>query len=150
MQVIETIEIAKPKEAVWQAITDIANADKMISAIIKLEVLENPESELVGFKWQETREMFGKEAKEIMWVTDAVENDFYCVRAESHGCVYLSKLSVEDTPSGCKLSMEFSAESQTLMAKIMSFLMARMMRNMMSKELQRDLNDIKTHLEKTS
>lgn len=87
MQVSTSIKISKPKENVWKAITDIENSAGMISSIISIDVLEKPEVGFLGFKWKETRKMFGKEATEIMWVTDSVENKYYSTRAESHGSV---------------------------------------------------------------
>jgi len=42
-----------------------------------IEVLEKPDAGFVGFKWKETRKMFGKEATEIMWITDSVENEYF-------------------------------------------------------------------------
>jgi len=46
MQVSTSIEISKPKENVWKAITDIENSAGMISSIIATDVLEKPQ---VGF-----------------------------------------------------------------------------------------------------
>ena len=87
MEVSTSIEISKPKENAWKAITDIENSPGRISNIISIDVLVQPEDGFVGFKWKETRKMFGKEATEVMWVTDSVENDYYVTRAESHGSV---------------------------------------------------------------
>lgn len=42
----------------------------MVSGIISLNILHQPEDGLVGLKWEETRKMFGKEASETMWITD--------------------------------------------------------------------------------
>ena len=55
-------QIRAPKEAVWKTISDIERSVATVSAIQKIEVLERPEDGLVGFKWRETRAMFGKEA----------------------------------------------------------------------------------------
>lgn len=142
-----SIEISKPKADVWKAVTDIPNAVGMISAIISLEVLENPEAGLVGFKWKETRKMFGKEATEIMWITEAAENEYYSTRAESHGSVYKTRLSLNDDDGNTRLTMAFTGEPQTRGAKIISFVMGGVMKGSMEKELQKDLVDIRNFVE---
>ena len=87
------VDIDAPKNAVWHAISDIENAATNIDGIQKIEVLERPAAGLVGLKWKETRKMFGKEATETMWITEAVENDYYQAHAESCGCHYISTSS---------------------------------------------------------
>ena len=82
----QQVTISAPKQAVWKVITALENGAETISGIEQIEILEQPENGLVGLKWRETRTLFGKTATEIMWITDAVDNDFYTTRAESHGC----------------------------------------------------------------
>ena len=147
MQCSTSIEISKPKADVWKAVTDIPNAVGMISGILSVEVLENPEAGLVGFKWKETRKMFGKEATEIMWITDAADNEYYCTRAESHGSVYKTRLSLNDDDGNTRLTMAFTGEPQTMGAKILSFVMGGFMKGSMEKELRKDLTDIKNFVE---
>lgn len=147
MRCSTSIEISKPRADVWNAVTDIPNAVGMISGIISVEVLENPEAGLVGFKWKETRKMFGKEATEIMWITDAVENEYYCTRAESHGSVYKTRLSLDENDGNTLLTMSFTGEPQTMGAKILSFVMGGFMKGSMEKELQKDLVDIRNFVE---
>ena len=91
--------------------------------------------------------MFGKEATETMWITDYKENEFYQTRAESHGSVYVSKLSLEESGNHTKLTMSFSAEGQKFFVKIISFCMGFLLKGTMKKAVVKDLNDIKTHLE---
>jgi hypothetical protein len=149
MEVSVEVEIAKTKEQVWQAITDIDHCMGMISGILAVEILHRPESGLVGLKWQETRMMFGKEASEIMWITDAVENQFYCTRAESHGSIYLTRMAVRDNGDGqSMLTMSFNGQGQSIMVKVLSALMSPFMKASMKKMLLDDLNQIKTFVEK--
>jgi len=91
--------------------------------------------------------MFGKEATETMWITDYVENEYYQTRAESHGSIYTSRLSIERVGKNTKLAMSFSAEAQTFFVKIFSLCMGFIIKGSMKKALIKDLNDIKTHLE---
>ena len=91
--------------------------------------------------------MFGKEATEVMWITDYAENEFYQTRAESHGSVYISRLSVERIESCTKLTMSFTSEAQTFFVKILSFSMGFLVKGSMKKALMKDLNDIKAYVE---
>ncbi len=143
------IEIAKPKEVIWAVITNIENSSNIISGIISLQILNQPEKGLVGLKWKEIRQMFGKEASETMWITESVENEYYCTRAESHGSVYITKLSLNETGSNTVLNMSFTAEAQTLFVKIVSACMGFFIKNSMKKALLKDLEDIKKYVEKS-
>ena len=147
MQINVSTEINCAKEQVWQAITDIDNCENMINAIIDLTVLERPETGLVGLKWTETREIFGKEASETMWITEAVEGQYYCTRAENCGAVYLTKMAVTETDGTTRLSMSFSGQSMTFIGKLISGLMGLLMKKSLIKMLEKDLQDIKQHLE---
>ena len=148
MTVIVQIEIDKPMDVVWNAITDIENCEHMISGILKINVLHKPEQGLVGLKWEETREMFGKSATETMWITDAVDNEYYSTHAESHGSVYITRLSLEDSGSGTRLKMAFTGKAQTVVAKLLAFLMSPLITRSIKKALLQDLQDIKAFVEK--
>jgi len=147
MELSVFVNIEKPLEDVWKVITNFKDCPTFIESIIKLEILEEPKDTLIGFKWKETRVMFGKEATETMWITNYEVNKFYQTRAESHGSIYISKLSLEPTEDRTQLTMSFSAKAQTLIAKIMSSLMGFAIKGSMEKALMKDLNDIKSHLE---
>lgn len=141
--------IQAPKAAVWDVVTDFENAADRISAIEELEVLERPESGLEGFKWKESRTMFGKTAEETMWITEAVENSHYKTRAESHGCIYRSTISVAGEGESTVLKMDFSGEATSFMGKIMSGLMGWVFKGSMRKAMLQDLTDLKGVIEKS-
>ncbi|WP_394225057.1 SRPBCC family protein [Pseudoalteromonas spongiae] len=147
MEINVSTEINCAKEQVWKAITDIGNCKNMIDAIIDLTVLERPETGLVGLKWTETREMFGKEASETMWITEAVEGQYYCTRAENCGAVYLTKMAVAEDNGKTVLMMSFSSESMSFIGKVFSALMGLLMKKSLVKMLEKDLQDIKQYLE---
>jgi len=150
MQTQASIVINSSKEKVWQAIKDIENYQSMISAIMKINILNKPEEGLVGLKWEETREMFGKEAMETMWVTEAVENENYCTRAENHGAVYLTRLSLKSQGDVTELTTTFTGEAENIVTKILSVLMDIFIKGSLKKALLKDLEDIKAHVEKST
>ena len=142
------VSIDATREQIWHIITDIGNSADVISGISKVETLEKPENGLVGLKWRETRTMFGKEATEVMWITDAVENESYRTRAESHGAIYRTEMKVLQSDNASILSMTFNGTPRTLVARFMWALMGFMFRNSTKKARQQDLNDIKKAAER--
>ncbi len=148
MIVESQVTINGTKAAVWKVITAIESATETISGIEQVEVLEQPENGLVGLKWRETRTLFGKTATEEMWITDAVDNEFYRTRAESHGCVYVSTMSISGNNDGCTLTMSHQAKPQSLVAKLLSFPMGFVFKGAFRKAMLQDLNDIRAAVEK--
>ncbi|NOT09859.1 MAG: SRPBCC family protein [Gemmatimonadales bacterium] len=147
MQITTSVIIQAPKEAVWKAVTDIENAAKRISAIESVEVLEKPERGMVGFKWKETRTMMGKTATEIMWVTEAVELEFYRTRAESHGAIYICGIELKESGGATELTMRFDGQPVTLFAKVFWACLGFMFVGATKKALNKDLQDIKAYVE---
>lgn len=135
--------IKSDKTTIWKIISDIKNSAENIEAINKIEILEEASEGLSGLKWRETRTMFGKEATEVMWITESEVNKFYQTRAESHGAIYISRLEIEEVDSGSLLSMSFDSQSQTFGAKFWDVIFGRLMKKSTEKSLLNDLLDIK-------
>jgi len=150
--IVETqVSIDGPKAAVWNVITDIEHATETISGIESVEVLEKPDDGIVGLKWRETRSLFGKTATEEMWITDAADHEFYRTRAESHGCVYISTMSIAGNSggnAGCTLTMRHQTEPQTFVAKLLAAPMGVVFKGALRKTMLRDLEDIKAAVER--
>lgn len=138
--------IAAPRERVWQIVTDYDHWAERITGILDVEIIEPPKSGLVGLKWKETREFFGKEATEIMWVTAAEPGHWYEVRAESHGAIYTTRVSLASLADGTTLTFQFSAQPTTLAARLMS-LLSFMYNGAVRKAFQGDLADIRAAAE---
>ena len=148
MRISVSVEIERSKAEVWSAITDIENAQHMISGILALKIIHKPEDGIVGLKWTETRKMFGKEASETMWITESKSEEFYRTRAESHGSLYLTKMAIKELDADTtELTMSFSAEAQSKMIKIISSIMGLFVNKSMKKMLLSDLQEIKKYVE---
>ena len=141
------VTINGSKAAIWAAITDIANASKIVSGIEKIEVLEKPATGLVGLKWRETRMLFGKPADADKWITDAAENEFYKTRAESDGFVFLSTMSISESGGGVTLASSHDSQPQGIVSRLKSLPMF-LFKGVVKKALLQDLNDIKSAIEK--
>jgi carbon monoxide dehydrogenase subunit G len=143
MSVEVAVTVDAPKRHVWRTVSDIEHAASTISAIEKIEVLERPSEGLLGLKWKETRTLFGKSATETMWVTVADEHSYYATEARSHGSIYRTEIHLADQDGGTRLSMTFSAEAQTLGARVMSTVFGFLMNRSLKKALLQDLQDLK-------
>ena len=143
MTISTSAKINASRETVWAIITDFDNAAQNINAIISLEVLEKPTDGWIGFRWRETRKMFGKEADETMTISDCKSGYWYQTTAHNHGTIYQSKLEItEVSPQQCELSMSFGHQPQTMGAKIMS-VFSGLFTGAIKKAFNEDLQDIK-------
>jgi hypothetical protein len=134
------------KAAVWAAMTDIENAAQVLSGVEKIEVVEKPAHGLVGFKWRETRMLFGKPATVEKWITDAAENEFYKTKAEDSGFVFLTTTRISETRSGVTLTSSHETKPQGFVARLKATPMF-LFKGMIKKAILKDLNDIKAAVE---
>ena len=147
MEVRAELMIDSSKTAIWQVISNIEESPKNIEGIDKIELLNKPQEGLVGLKWKEYRTMFGREATEIMWITDAEQDRYYKTRAESHGSIYISTMKIEEEGDRCRLMMIFEGQAITFGARISFFVFSRMMRKSLESTMLKDLEDIKKVVE---
>ena len=140
------VTINGSRTAIWAAITDIANASKIISGIENIEVLEKPANGLVGLRWRETRMLFGEPATVEKWITDAAENEFYQTRAEDRGVVFITTIRISESSGGMALTSSHDSQPQGIVARLMSMPMF-LFKGVVKKALLQDLNDIKSAVE---
>jgi len=143
MTITTSVTIDASRERVWNVITDFDNAEENIASVLDLQVLNKPETGWIGFKWKETRKMFGKEAEETMTISQCVEGQWYETTANNHGTVYTSRLEITEISSEqCSLTMSFGHKPDTVAAKIMS-VFSFAFTGAIKKAFQADLRDIK-------
>ncbi|MGI9287800.1 MAG: SRPBCC family protein [Pseudomonadales bacterium] len=141
-------KIMAAPQSVWGVVSDIENSAAVITGIKNIEILETIAGpEIVGLKWKETREWMGRDAIEVMWITDASAPSFYETRAESHGCVYQSRIALGPTSTGTRLTMDFNCQPISLVAKLMWALTGWMAKKSLCKIIDQDLEDIKVAVE---
>lgn len=150
MIVEEQITINGSRAAVWDAISDIGNAANLISGIEQIEIFERPELGIVGLRWRETRILFDKPATVEKWITDAVENEFYSTRAEDGGFVFNTTKRITESGGAVVLSEVHEFLPQGISAKLMSIPMRLFFKGTIKKALLKDLQDIKTLVERKS
>ena len=110
-------------------LTDLDNATANVSAIQKVERLDDSGGFKVGTSWRETRKIFGKTATEDMTVTEIDPGRSYTTAAESHGAKYRSTHRVEPIEGGSRITMVFGAEPTGLLAKTFAVTVGRLFDN---------------------
>lgn len=146
MPVVVKERIKASTQQVWKTITDIENSNKIFSAIIKVNVLNRPSNGLVGFKWQETRVMFGKEATETMTIDKFEEGKWYETLAFNSGCEYRTRIQLLDVAGSTEISISFNAKPIRFAAKLLYPVMS-LFNGMISKALKNDLAELKAKIE---
>lgn len=144
-------EINAPIDRVFAIASNIPNAAESIGGIELIETLEeaapaenNNGIVGLGYKWRETRIMFGKKATEDMWITEWSPPTKYSVEARSHGCHYLTDITFESLDEQTsRITMSFNGTPETFMAKVMMKVFAFMTKKLVEC-LQNDLRDIKS------
>lgn len=134
-------EIVAPREIVFAVISDLAHAAENISAIKKLEMLDDKPVG-VGTKFRETRVMMGREATEVLQITAFYPPNGYTVEADSCGAHYQATYRLTPTENGTKLDVEFDCRATSLFAKLLTPL-SMLMLGPMKKCIAADLADIK-------
>ena len=147
MGVKSEISIAASPEQVWKVITDIERSAEFISGIDEVKILNQPNSGIVGLKWEETRTMFGRSASEVMWITEVKQNVSYSTRAEHPGLVYISNFTLENVNGGTKLIMSFDPTVSGLARRIFSAVSGFLFKGATKKMIAQDLEDIKKAVE---
>ncbi|QDU37873.1 Polyketide cyclase / dehydrase and lipid transport [Maioricimonas rarisocia] len=138
-------EIAAPPEEVFRVFSDLPHAAERIEGIKRIEVLSDVPPG-VGFRWRETREMFGREHSEEMEMTGFDPPHGYLVEAESCGCHYFSEFTFTAVDSGTRATMSFRGEPISLMAKLMMPI-SRLFSGTVVRMIGKDLDDLKRAIE---
>lgn len=151
MQMTVSRDIAASATTVWATITDIDGAARVLSAVERIERLDDHASFGVGVRWRETRVMFGREHTEELEITDVDPPRSSTARAESSGTSYTSVLRVD--PLGerhCRLTMSFDAEPSGVLGRLLAATFGRLFRRATRDALRQDLADIAADVEGTT
>jgi uncharacterized protein YndB with AHSA1/START domain len=142
--------IQAPQGRVWEAITDLREMPRVLSGVVRVEVLTEGGFD-VGTRWRETRKMMGKEATEVMTVTECVPPERYVTVADSHGMHYESEFELlkgDAAASWTTVVMRFTA---TPTAGGFMGLLSRLVGGLgvkaVSRALAKDLDEIATAVE---
>ena len=130
--------IAAPPERVFALATDFANLPQVMPAIRRVEVL-TPGPIGPGTQIRETRVMFGREASEVMTLSELDPPRGYVLSCESCGCRYRTEMRLSPQgQGGTEVELRFSAVPLTFVGKLLAVLM-RPMLAMCAKQTAKDL-----------
>ncbi len=142
-----SIDIARPRAEVWRAITDIEGTPDRIRDVETIEILEQPETGLVGLKWVETRSIEGELASGTLWISDAVDQESLTMLTTGHHTVYESTFSLRDQGDDTVLTIELGSTALNLSAALWVWAMSLLYARTTRKELLCDLEDIQAAVE---
>lgn len=137
-------------EAVWDVLTNIPEAHRTLSGVVSVEIL-TPGPYQPGFRWKETRKMFGMKATEEMMVVEAEPPGATRIVAENGGTEYTTIFTVSpDADGGSTLRMRFGAETAHAPAaqRVAMALMGGLAERSTRKTMEQDLADIAAEAER--
>jgi carbon monoxide dehydrogenase subunit G len=146
MEIMVSREVAASQGRIWEIVTDLDGSSAVLSAVERVERLDDRPGFAVGTRWRETRTMFGKQATEEMEVTEVDAPHRYTVIAASGSTTYTSTITVESLDSDrCQLSMTFAGRSNGVVGRLLAATLGRLFAGATRRALRRDLDDIAAH-----
>lgn len=146
MEIVVSREVAASPAQVWEIVTDLDGSPAVLSAVERVERLDDQPGFAVGTRWRETRTMFGRQATEEMEVTEVDAPRRYTVVAANGSTTYTSRITVEPLGSDrCQLSMTFAGRSSGLAGRLLAATLGRLFAGATRRALRRDLDDIAAH-----
>jgi hypothetical protein len=141
-------EILAEPLAVWNVVTDIDRAARILTAVEKTERLAGGDFE-VGTRWAETRREMGRVATEEMWVTEAVAPTRAVIASEAGGVRYSTVIECQTSSLGTTLVFTFVAatENAGVGQRLLFALIGKAGVKAAKSALERDLADIAAAVE---
>ncbi|MBN2899940.1 MAG: SRPBCC family protein [Clostridia bacterium] len=143
-----SVPIEASKEDIWRVMTDFEHEQETLHNVDDVEIIEKPNTSLNGFKWRETRTLFGTEETEEISVTEFRENSYYKTHSESHGMSHDSTYSIEPEGDHNLLMVNYTSRPEHLSTRLRSMLFGSLMKTTTRRELLDDLEDIKRKVER--
>lgn len=141
-------EILAEPLAVWNVVTDIDRANKVLTAVEQTERLAGDGFD-VGTRWLETRREMGRAETEEILVTEAVAPSRAVVASESSGTTYSTVIECRPSSLGTTLVFTFKATTDNagLGQKMIFAVIGKVGVKAAKAALQRDLADIASAVE---
>lgn len=148
MLVEAQVHVRGTRAATWAVLSDIEGSARVIAGIDRIEVRERPASGLVGLRWLETRQLFGKPATVEKWITSAEPGRSYETMAASDGFVFVTTVVVADGADGRVLvTSRHESRPQGLKARVMVVPMRLFFSGVIRKAILADLEDVRVAVE---
>lgn len=149
MRITVKISIKASQQEVFALFSDFKNIQNNISSISDFTILSNKSPNEIGFRWKETRIVFGKEATEEMWLSAIVPPNSYVIEAKSHGMHYKSEYNfTSNNDNSTTVNLTFTGTPLTLSTKLFSPLLSIIFKNATKKAFLLDMTQLKNKLER--
>jgi carbon monoxide dehydrogenase subunit G len=129
---------------VFDTVAHIENFAKVIPAIVRVEFV-TPQRSGVGARFRETRRMGKREATVELEVKEFAANERIRLVADAGGTVWDTVFAVKPAGSGTELTMVMDDKPYRVLAKLFNPLL----RGMIRKGIERDMDAVKLHCERT-
>ncbi len=146
MMVEAQVTINASVASVWAVLADIENAASIISGIERVEIVERPTKGILGWKWRETRVLFGKPATVEKVIIAGLENEFFTTESKDGGFVFSTYNRIWEGDGGTILRGQHFTRPQGFAARLKSLPMV-FFKGVIKKAILQDLNDIKAAVE---
>jgi hypothetical protein len=142
-------EVLAEPLVVWNTVTDIDNAAKILTAVERVERIAGDGFE-VGTRWRETRRLMGRSETEEMWVAEVDAPRRAVIAAESNGTAYRTVMDFKPSSLGTTLVFSFTAETSGAGAgqKLMFAVLGKASIKAAKASLEVDLADIAKAIER--
>jgi carbon monoxide dehydrogenase subunit G len=143
-----TREITTEPEAVWEVLTNLERATRVLTAVMSIRRIDGPPGFEVGTRWRETRLALGGHVTEEFTVTEVVPGHRATVEADVAGGHLTIKYRVLPSSLGTRLEAELSVVpppaglGQRILNSVSSGRAVKVAREM----LEQDLKDIAVYL----
>lgn len=146
MQISVEAVTTAPQKTAFEAVTDIANWPRFISAIEHVEVL-TPGSLQPGTRFRETRSIFGRRTTEEMTVADIDPPHRLVLTAFAHGTEYRAEHTFEPEGSRTLMTLVFQGLPVATSARLLAPL-GWLLLGIVKRQLVTDLADLAREAER--
>ena len=149
MELHNTFSVPIPVDEAWEVLTDVHDAHRTLSGVLSVEILTSGPYQ-PGFRWRETRRMFGLKATEEMMVVEAQPPAATRIVSENGGTEYTTIITVTADDTGSTVRMRFGAETAhaPAIARVAMAVMGPLAERSTRKAVEQDLADIAAEAER--
>lgn len=145
-EVVVERRIAAPIDQVWETLTDLESAPRVLKGVERVEVL-TPGPFRRGTRWRETRRMLGRDSTEEMYVAESDAPHRCVVESEAKGARYVSEFALTPDEKGTTVRMTFKATPPDGFAGMLMKLFGGIDAKTVTESIERDLADIAATVE---
>ena len=136
--------VPAPRQEVWDVLTDLDRRAEVLSAVVRVERVDDGDAFGVGTRWRETRRAGRREETQELEATEVDAPSSYRWRAEAHGSSYAGGVRLEPVEGGrcTRVVLTFGGEAQGLLPRALAVVTAPVGHRLVRRALETDLHDV--------